>query len=93
MTNKEALARFKGDLEMMEMVSSHKTKQMEMYEIAVEALSKIEGFQLLLDWAIECGFGYDNISNEYEIYKNEIKDMDYTEGLIYIATKEAAKND
>lgn len=42
MTNKEALARFKGDLVMMETVSSHKTKQMEMYEIAIKALEFIE---------------------------------------------------
>lgn len=40
MTNKEALARFKGDLEMMETISSHKTKQMEMYEIAIKALEE-----------------------------------------------------
>ena len=42
MTNKEALARFKGDLVMMETISSHKTKQMEMYEIAIKALEFIE---------------------------------------------------
>lgn len=43
--------------------------------------------ELLLDWAIECDFGYDNIPDEYEEYKDEIADMDYKEGLIYIAEK------
>lgn len=50
---------------------------------------KIKGLRLLIDWAVECGFGYDNIPNEYEKYKEDIKNMDYVEGLIYIATREA----
>ena len=44
--------------------------------------------RLLIDWAIECGFGYDSIPNEYEKYKNDIQNMSYTDGLIYIAMKE-----
>ena len=43
--------------------------------------------ELLLDWAIECDFGYDNIPEEYEEYKEEVADMGYKEGLIYIAEK------
>ena len=42
MTNKEALVRFRGDLELMKMASTHKTKQMEMYECAIKALEKQE---------------------------------------------------
>jgi hypothetical protein len=42
---------------------------------------------LLLKWAEECGFGYDNFPEEYERYADEIKDMDYLEGMIYIAEK------
>jgi len=64
-------------------------KQQEAYNLAVEALKENEGLRLLLSWAVECGFGYDNIPEEYEEYKEEIKDMDYTKGLIYIATKVA----
>lgn len=48
---------------------------------------KNAALELLLDWAIECDFGYDNIPDEYEKYKDEIADMDYKEGLIYIAEK------
>lgn len=44
--------------------------------------------RLLLDWAIECGFGYDSIPEEYEKYKDDIQDMSYADGLIYIAMKE-----
>lgn len=52
----------------------------------------MDALRLLLDWAIECDFGYDSIPDEYEIYKDKIKDMGYAEGLIYIATEEAKKN-
>jgi len=47
-----------------------------------------KALRLLLEWAIECGFGYDNIPEEYEKHKNDIADMSYTDGLIYIAIKE-----
>lgn len=52
-------------------------------------MSKTEkALRLLLEWAIECGFGYDNFpEEEYEKYEREIKDMSYTEGMIYIAEK------
>lgn len=60
---------------------------------AIKALIENAGLRLLLDWAIECGFGYDNIPDEYEEYKDDIKDLSYTEGLIYIAVHEAAKRE
>jgi len=47
-----------------------------------------KALSLLLDWAIECGFGYDNIPEEYAIYEKDIADLDYKEGLIYIAKNE-----
>lgn len=46
-----------------------------------------KALELLLDWAIECDFGYDSIPDEYEQYKDEVADMDYKEGLIYIAER------
>ena len=49
---------------------------------------KNAALELLLDWAIECDFGYDNIPDEYEKYKDDVKDMDYREGLIYIAERQ-----
>lgn len=50
-----------------------------------------KALRLLIDWAIECGFGYDNIPEEYEKYKEEIEGMGYTEGLIYIAEQEVTE--
>jgi len=46
---------------------------------------------LLLEWAEECDFGYDNIPGEYDKYKDDIEDMDYFEGMIYIAEKEVER--
>lgn len=46
-----------------------------------------QALRLLLDWAIECGFGYDSFPEEYERYKEEITNMGYTEGMIYIAKR------
>lgn len=46
---------------------------------------------LLADWATDCDFGYDNIPELYEKYKDEINNLSYTDGLIYIAVKEAKK--
>ena len=46
-----------------------------------------QALYLLLTWAEECGFGYDNFPDEYERYKDDIKDKSYLEGMIYIAEK------
>lgn len=51
-------------------------------------MSKTEkALRLLLEWAVECGFGYDQFPEEYYKYEQEIKGMSYTEGMIYIAEK------
>lgn len=47
--------------------------------------------KLLAEWAVECGFGYDNIPDEYEKYKDDIVDMGYAEGLVYIVKMEVNK--
>lgn len=59
--------------------------------VNTEVGDREKALRLLLDWAIECGFGYDNIPEEYEKYEHEIEDMNYTEGLIYIAEREAER--
>ncbi len=48
----------------------------------------LQAFRLFVEWAVECDFGYDNIPEEYEKYKDDIKGLDYAEGLIYIAMRE-----
>lgn len=65
------------------------------HEQLAEWLKELKGLRLLLDWAVECGFGYDNIPEEYQKYKNDVesKELGYTGGLIYIAKCEAELND
>lgn len=70
----------------------------EALEMAIEALKENEALRLLIDWAVDCDFGYDNMPEEYEKYKDylEKNDLGYIDGLIYIAkqeTKEAAEYD
>lgn len=63
----------------------------EAFDNAVEAGKKYamenEALKLLIEWAEECGFGYDNFPEEYERYKDEIEGMGYTEGMIHIAKR------
>ena len=68
-----------------------------------DALSAIEELQkenkalrLLVDWATECDFGFDQFPEEYERYKDEITDMKYIEGMIHVAKRvieDGDKND
>lgn len=45
--------------------------------------------EIYVNLAEECDFGYDQMPDEYEKYKNAIENMGYCEGLIYIAINEA----
>lgn len=41
----------------------------------------------LLEWAVECDFGFDNIEDIYEQYKDKLnEELGYTEQLIQLAT-------
>lgn len=50
-----------------------------------------KALELYIKWTEECDFGYDNIPDEWERYEKEIEDLDYREGLKYIALKEAER--
>ena len=54
-----------------------------------EHLSK--ALDLMIEWAIDNGFGFDNIPEEYDLYKHDIEagDMGYSEGIRYIVMKES----
>ena len=52
-----------------------------------ELLEENKALRLLLKWAEECDFGYDNFPEEYERYKKDVENMDYIDGMIYIAKK------
>lgn len=88
MTQKEAIEYFsrRQDLPL-----DDKPKQAE--RLALDALKKNAGLLLLAEWAEECGFGYDNIPEEYEKHKKTVEKMGYLEGLIYIAQQEALKEE
>lgn len=53
----------------------------------------VEAFKKYVGWTTDCDFGYDNIPNEYETYRNDerFKTLSYDSGLIYIAIQEALK--
>lgn len=55
-------------------------------EIA-ELKAENAALRLLIEWAEECDFGYDNFPEEYERYKDEIEGMGYIEGMIHIAKR------
>ena len=52
-----------------------------------EQEKEIKALHLLVEWAEECGFGFDQFHDEYERYKDEIKDMKYIDGMIHVAKR------
>ena len=48
---------------------------------------EIKALKLLVEWAEECDFGFDQFPDEYERYKDEIKDMKYIDGMIHVARR------
>ena len=81
MTNDEAI-------KVLKMVEAHGLAN-EAKNIAIKALEENTALNLLVDWAIQCDFGFDNFPEEYEKYKEDIKELGYKEGMIYIAKKES----
>lgn len=54
----------------------------------------LKAFELFVNWAEECDFGYDNIPEEYEKYETKLveklgEDYNYIDGLMWIAYWEA----
>lgn len=86
MTNEEAIALLKKAT-MFEPKLENKDYP-EAFDLAIKALEENAALNLLIDWAIQCDFGYDNFPEEYEKYADEIENLGYKEGMIYIARKE-----
>lgn len=62
--------------------------------LAIDALTllkkqkmEIKALRLLLKWATECDFGYDQFQDEYERYKDEIQDMSYIDGMVHVVKR------
>lgn len=52
-----------------------------------EQEKEIKALRLLVEWAEECDFGFDQFPEEYERYKDELTDMEYIEGMIHVAKR------
>lgn len=52
-----------------------------------EQEKEIKALRLLIEWAEECDFGFDQFKDEYERYKDEIKGMKYIDGMIHVAKR------
>lgn len=52
-----------------------------------EQEKEIKALRLLVEWAEECDFGFDQFHDEYELYKDEITDMKYIDGMIHVAKR------
>lgn len=53
---------------------------------------EIKALRLLVEWAEECGFGFDQFQDEYERYKEEINGMKYIDGMIHVAKRTLEDN-
>jgi hypothetical protein len=56
-------------------------------ELLKEQDKEIKALRLLVEWAEDCDFGFDQFHDEYERYKDEIKDMKYIDGMIHVAKR------
>ena len=57
-----------------------------------EQEKEVKALHLLVEWAEECDFGFDQFPDEYERYKYEIKDMKYIDGMIHVAKRTLEDN-
>lgn len=58
-----------------------------------EHLSK--ALDLMIEWAVDCGFSFENIPEEFELYEHDIEEqgMRHNEGIRYIVMKESAETE
>ena len=61
--------------------------------IDIDKETLLRAFYLFANWAEECDFGYDNIPEEYQRYRNVLEErgIGYVEGLMWIAIWEAER--
>lgn len=73
--------------EILETISNNTEASWEEANIlkAIQPLfEEYRALKLLVEWAVDCDFGYDNIP-QYEDYKEQVNGMPYTDGLIKLA--------
>lgn len=64
-------------------------KKMTAEDVDKETL--LNAFRLFIRWAIEDGFGYDNIPDQYLEHKDKLDEMWLSDGLMWISYWEAEK--
>jgi len=68
-----------------------RTSELEMFRevlaLLKEQKKEIKALRLLVEWATDCDFGFDQFYDEYERYKDEIKSMKYIDGMIHVAKR------
>ena len=52
-----------------------------------------QALRLLVEWAVDCGFGFDNFPDEYERYKDELTGLGYIESMIHVAKRTIEDNE
>ena len=86
MTIDEAIAKYKEITNCPAHCNISCDKCVQESEQLAEWLEELKALRILLDWAIECGFGLDSFPEEYEQYKHTLTDdMNYTEMVKKIA--------
>lgn len=51
------------------------------------AIRELMALRLLVEWATDCDFGFDQFHDEYERYKDEIEGMKYIDAMIHVAER------
>lgn len=57
----------------------------------IEKKTLLKAFKLFVNWAIDNGFGYDDIPDQYLKHKDKLDDMWLSDGLMWISYWEAEK--
>ena len=62
-------------------------KKIEEADLIKKLKQENKALRLLVEWAEESGFGFDQFEDEYEKYKDEIHNMKYIDGMIHVARR------
>ncbi|MBR5312834.1 MAG: hypothetical protein IKU40_08150, partial [Clostridia bacterium] len=71
-----------------ELINKISERSDDAYNLIKKLQAKNKALRKLVEWAVECDFGYDNLGDWWvDRFKDEIEGMDYTEGLIHLAER------
>lgn len=79
-----------ADLELCDYLVNALDNQFKYYEEIQQLKQKNKALHTLVEWAEQCGFGFDNFTDDtinWEEFEKESKNMDYIESMIHYAKK------